>query len=519
MDMVESNSSGCRTTFRKSLQAVVLISIGFMLKSVEILLNTSPKSSVRADAGLHSGGDSRLHPDVLYANHTNKTVILPHNQETIPKEAIVKHLPDDKVLVKRRKLLQIEAYYKRFYQKNEYATIYENYLPEPAQEMGLCSIGSKLYYFGGYNETMFGTFNAAVVALGTNRMYVYDMEDMSITQGPNMPGKANHIACAESPDGILHLTGGYHQDARKGQEQAYRRHWILDTTVPLSDVKWTTRTDMPHPRGAHGCRFLADGKMYCIGGGVHQWGPFSNKMMVYDPKTDCWEMGPSMHEAREHISDLVTLWDDQALFVVGGRKDLMDEIPANQRHPYFWTTSYSAEIYDLRTQKWSVVRAPSTPREAAILARYKRHGEDTEPSVLVAGGQRFLGYSGHVINTLDEFDPNTGLYHCHDPLPFPLCGAAMGVWKDKLHIVGGGEWVGISATRRVVIIDLKQAPPPQNCYHKEKPIFDEWNRTYNDAPPFPGILGTKQTTQQKTRSYSYHRQLFKNVLLKLGGKE
>lgn len=499
---------------RKAIQAVTLVSMGFMLKSMELLLQ--PVSGYRrgntTDRGLIET-HSRLHPDALYTSN-NDTVVLPYNKETIPDEVIVKRLQDNTVLVDRRKLLKIEKYYARFNKKNDYATIYEGHLPEPAQEMGVCAIGSKIYYFGGYNETQFAKFEPAIVALGTNRMYVYDMEDMSLIQGPNMPSTANHIGCAESLDGKLHITGGYYQNAPKGKEKAYRRHWVLDTNVPLSEAKWEKRREMPLPRAAHGCSFLRDGKMYCVGGGAHQWGPFFNDLMIYDPEADLWERGPPMHESREHVSDLVTLWDGNALFVVGGRKDIQDQYPAQHRHPYFWTTSYSAEVYDLRTKKWSMVRAPTTPREATILVSYKRHGDATEPSVFVIGGQRFLGYSGHVINTIDEFDPNTGLYHCHDPLPFPVCGAAVGVWKDKLHLVGGGEWVGISATRRVVVIDLKKAPAPRNCYYKEKPIFDEWNRTYNDAPPFPGIYKDPGNVDgRSSMSYKYHKNLFKSVVL------
>eukprot|EP00980_Cylindrotheca_fusiformis_P027876 scaffold22560_cov135-Cylindrotheca_fusiformis.AAC.87 len=507
-------------SLRKLIEVISLVSIGVMLKSMAVLLQNASELSEGdgnvIDRSL-SENPRRLHPDALYTSES-ETVILPHNPEAIPREVIVKHLPENKVVVNRRKLLEIEEYYTKYNQRNDYATVYESHLPEPAQEVGVCRIGSKIYYFGGYNETLFADFTVvvpAIVALGTNRMYVYDMEDMSVTPGPTMPTIGNHLGCAESADGLIHITGGYRQDAPKGKEKAYRRHWVLDTNVPLSEAKWEKRAEMPLPRGAHGCNFLRDGKMYCIGGGAHQWGPFGNDMMIYDPKTDSWELGPSMHEPRDHVMDFATLWDGNALFVVGGRAHITDQYPDEHKHPYFWTSAFSAEIYDLRTKKWRMVRSPATPREATMLVSYQRHGEGTEPSILVVGGQRFFGYSGSVINTLDEFDPNTGLYHCHEPLPFPVFGAAVGVWKDKMHIVGGGEWMGISSTRRVVVIDLKKAPEPRNCYYKETPIFDEWERTYNNDPPFPGIYNSTHLRKHKPMQYGHHEHLFKTVMLGL----
>jgi hypothetical protein len=504
------------TSVPKLLQLVMLVCMGIMLKSVALMLKSEASEGGMQES--HRG----MHHEALYTS-TSDTVVLPHDKEKIPEEVIVKYLPDGKVVVNRRKLLDIEAYYIKNDRENDYATVYHNHLPEPAQEVGVCRIGSKIYYFGGYNETLFANFTERIpfiVALGTNKMYIYDMEDMSVTKGPTMPTIGNHLGCAQSDEGIIHLTGGYRQDAPDGNEKAYRRHWTLDTNGPVSEFKFGKAADMPLPRGAHGCNFLRDGKMYCIGGGAHQWGPFSKELMIYDPETDSWEIGPQMHDPRDHVMDFATMYDGNALFVVGGRAHITDDYPDAHKHPYFWTTAYSAEIYDLRTKKWRMVRAPNTPREATMLVSYNRHGDDAEPTVLVVGGQRFFGYSGHVISSFDEFDPNTGLYHCHEPLPYPVFGAAVGVWKDKMHIVGGGEWMGISSTRRVVVIDLKKAPAPRNCYYDENPIFDEWERTYNNDPAFPEVYNsTMHKDRVPSQSYDHHEHLFKGVMLQQEHKE
>jgi hypothetical protein len=57
-----------------------------------------------------------------------------------------------------------------------------------------------------------------------------------------------------------------------------------------------------------------------------------------------------------------------------------------------------------------------------------------------------------------------------------------------LHIVGGCDWIGHAATRRVTVVDLKHAPAPQNCFYEERPVFDQWSRSFNGAVPFPNML-------------------------------
>ena len=127
--------------------------------------------------------------------------------------------------------------------------------------------------------------------------------------------------------------------------------------------------------------------------------------------------------------------------IVGGRSQIFEG-----NEPYYWTVAYSAEMYDLRTKKWRYIRSPMTPRVAANCVRYQRF-KGREPSILIVGGQYQFGMSGYVLATMDEYDPNTGLYHCHQPLPYPVMNAAVGVWNDKLHIIGGGEWLGFAGTR------------------------------------------------------------------------
>jgi hypothetical protein len=77
----------------------------------------------------------------------------------------------------------------------------------------------------------------------------------------------------------------------------------------------------------------------------------------------------------------------------------------------------------------------------------------------------------------------------------------MGVYEGKLHIVGGGEWFGLSATRRLVIVDLNKAPPPRSCFYDETPIFDQWNRTVTKNPPNSFFLDVNPMRRKEVRHF------------------
>jgi hypothetical protein len=239
------------------------------------------------------------------------------------------------------------------WKQEDYVTVHENLLDKPSQEPGVCLFGSKIYLMGGYLTMRHEHLdNPGDTGLGTDRFTIYDMANSSVVEGPPLPVRANHLGCAVSPTGTLHMTGGFCQNCNMtaGQTMSHTRHWVFDThqleKEPTTNTttnanhqaaQWEFRAPLPVGVGAHGCQFLRDGKMYCAGGGLSQWGPFSDQLVIYDPTTDSWTRG------------------------------------------------------------------------------------------------------GHATHTLEEFDPMTGLYYCHRPLPYPVSATAAGTYEGKLHIVGGRE--------------------------------------------------------------------------------
>ena len=213
--------------------------------------------------------------------------------------------------------------------------VYEDFLPPESlhQEGGGCRIGSKLYLIGGNNYTMHQNTRGNIGAsLGGQVVTIYDMKDMSVSFGPRFPYRANHVSCAETSDGILHVTGGYQQDAPKDQQKAYNQHYVWNTSSKFA--QWAPRAKLPSARGGHGCAFLKDGKLYCAGGGVDQWGPFLTDMIVYDPRLDTWSEEASMHTARDHISAMPIRDGDWWTypFTHGGRTPRSSMVLEKSRH-------------------------------------------------------------------------------------------------------------------------------------------------------------------------------------------
>ena len=373
--------------------------------------------------------------------------------------------------------------YREEQRSRNYFHVYEDFLPPASlhSEGASCRIGSKLYLIGGTNYTIRHDIHGNIEAhLGSQAVTIYDMKDMSVSFGPRLPYRANHVTCAETSDGHLHVTGGFRQDAPEGQIKAYDAHYVWNTSSTIAH--WIPRANLPSARGAHGCVFLKDGKMYCVGGAPDQWGPFLADLIVYDPLLDNWYEGPSMHTARDHVA-ATDMKAGGKIYVVGGRTHSRRAVELHVR-PWYWIQADTAEVYDLDTRNWSLMRKPLSSRAAVDVIAYKRRqDENAEPNLLLIGGESFAYMSGWAHNLIEEYDVDRDLYYCHHQrLPHPYYGGAMGEYEGKLHIVGGAETFGISATRRIQVYDIAAAPPPEPCFYDMIPVFDRWR-----SMPYPGI--------------------------------
>jgi hypothetical protein len=381
-------------------------------------------------------------------------------------------------------------------------------LPLRHQEPGVCVIGTKIFLVGGTNGTLadyqhdlatIGEKRAIqkilTTANGHTQVSIYDMTDRTITAGPDFPFGTQHVSCAVAPDGVtIYMAGGYIVSGESNKYKAsHIQHYSLNTSN-MTQQGWIKRADMPTHRGGHGCAFLADGKMYCVGGATAQNGPFTRDLIIYDPIQDAWEFGPPMNHPRDHLmTSTLALFGGTKLYVAGGRSHTTER-DAHATHPYHFSNSDVVEMFDLQTQTWERKTDIMMARAAIAVVPYYRYGADHEPNLLLIGGEQFFGWTAKVDRIVEEYDPIHDVYNCLEHLPHPVFGCGVGVYKDELHIVGGADWAGLTATKRVQIYDLQKAPGPMGCFYDPIPVFDQFDRVWNKALPFPDFRRRCGTT-------------------------
>ncbi|KAL1526049.1 hypothetical protein AB1Y20_020870 [Prymnesium parvum] len=328
--------------------------------------------------------------------------------------------------------------------------------------------------------------------LGSSRVELYNLVDGSVSDATPLPYRTNHPAGAISAEGVFHVSGGFYQDAPPGQIKSWVEHRSWDVANNASG--WVRRAPLPSPRGGHGCAFMADGRMYCVGGGVEQWGPYLNELQIYSPLSDSWEAGPPMPAARDHVqtSVLVLLGN---LYVFGGRTTT-DRSGANCKLcatcclPHDFRMLSTLDIFLAAERRWVAGQpSPGPPRGALVATPITRsiRGK-TKTTALLVGGESFNVNNGFAQQTVEEYDPETDLYYCHPPLPLQSFGGGLGCVGLRCTLVSGAEWFGVSSTRRVMEIDLSRTALPTPCWYDvvQSPPHAAllWNASSNRATPY-----------------------------------
>jgi N-acetylneuraminic acid mutarotase len=162
---------------------------------------------------------------------------------------------------------------------------------------------------------------------------VYDPATNTWEERLPMPRPRQEFAGAFGPDGKLYVFGGFgrrmvvHQEdyeSEKAFETAGRRLEAdarqalrsVEAYDPATDT-WSERAPMPEGRHAMGAALGADGRIYVIGGAVSYSNPIASRsVFVYDPKTDRWEEGPRLGQARFHHA--VAVDPSGRIYAVGG---------------------------------------------------------------------------------------------------------------------------------------------------------------------------------------------------------
>jgi hypothetical protein len=178
---------------------------------------------------------------------------------------------------------------------------------------------------------------------------------------------------------------------------------------------WTRLPDLPQPRGDLGVA-IADRRLVAVGG--QSAGQVLKSVSVLDLTTNTWAGLPDMGTARHGMAvDAV----GQAVYSIGGSSDVGDG-----------QATSSAEALQLPPRRmqpaaqWRSLPDAPTPRLMTAWTVL-------DDKIWIVGGLR----DGVALQTVESYDPRTGVWQPQPSLPVPLHHAAAATYRGEVVVLGG----------------------------------------------------------------------------------
>jgi len=317
--------------------------------------------------------------------------------------------------------------------------------PVPRSEAQGALIADKLYVFGGFSTTDYGT---------TARSDVYDPSSNSWSQLPDMPEQTTHSAVSvdgtsiwlvggyvghhpgpatvsvwkyettakswtrgpslPAPRGAgasaiigrdLHFFGGTNRPPGSTADLDQPDHWVLSLD---GGTAWVSKAPLPNPRN-HLASAVIGSALYAIGGqhNENETSGLQADVHRYDPSTNSWTRVADLPAPRSHASAVVR---DGQVVVIGGT------LPGD-------VASTDVTMYHPDINVWS--KLPSIPgaRKTPV------SGTDSAGNIYVTGGSFSVAtWSGRLAN---RWETST-------TMPVSLGEVASGLIGRNVYVVGEG---------------------------------------------------------------------------------
>lgn len=228
-------------------------------------------------------------------------------------------------------------------------------------------------------------------------------------QAPSVPSVRTEVAVALL-DGKIYVLGGFTPKGVTDQVE------VWDPTTG----KWESRSPLPHPLH-HTTATVVDEKLYVIGG-FHSgmWTPV-NTVYEYDPQKDKWREKAPMPTARGALAAGAL---DGKIYAVGGAL----------RKFFGLKNSAANEVYDPKSDRWSLLAPIPTPRDHLTVSTHKG-------KLYAIGGRIDVNYN-HNLGANEAYDPKSNQWTPRKPLPTPRSGITSQTLDGKILVFGGESGEG-----------------------------------------------------------------------------
>lgn len=243
---------------------------------------------------------------------------------------------------------------------------------------------------------------------------VFDGDSWSL--GAPIPTPRQMLAAA-SDGKLVYAVGGANRNSDLTTVEGYD---------PAAKI-WTSLPDLSHPRTDLGVA-IADRRLVAVGGVSS--GQVLNSVSALDLVTKTWSDLPNMQTARHGMAvDAV----DNSVYAIGGSTVAGDGGAIS-----------SAETLKLPTRKTQPAAQWRTLPDAPT-ARLMTAWAVLNDKIWVMGGLR----NGAVLQTVENYDPNTGVWQTGPPLPVPLHHAAAATYRGEVVVIGGASDQLANASNKV----------------------------------------------------------------------
>jgi len=261
-----------------------------------------------------------------------------------------------------------------------------------------CTIDSNIYVIGGIVST-----SSTGPSVGTMEVYDPILDSWDTTKTDMPTSRVEFGACAVN--GKIYAIGG-------ATNHGASPFGIVEEYDP-STGEWDTDNEpMPTPRkgAAYG---VIDNKIYVAGGTEIAGYTASNKLEVYDPATDTWvDTLETMDDAMYSPTGAVI---NDKFYVIGG---LLGYPP--------WTGQSIVQMYDPIIDTWFPVADLDSARVGhttnGIAGYIYTIGGDRQPPIIIS---------------VEEYDPNTGIWTVIDQTPFVKTSNSASVFENKIYLISG----------------------------------------------------------------------------------